>query len=77
MTENRELYWKSGAFGAGLGLVFRMIVGAITGWLNVRWEGVLFCMAVGGILGLLTGASTAAIMVWKKPEAARPEINHA
>lgn len=64
MAENKISYMKSSTFGAGLGLVFGTIVGAITGSLSMSWEGILFCMAAGGILGLLTGTLTGAITVW-------------
>lgn len=62
MTDNK-LYFKSSAFGAGLGLGFGAFIGAITGALSVSWDGILFCTIAGGFIGIFTGAFTGALVV--------------
>lgn len=63
MTENNRLYIKSSIFGAGLGLAFGVLIGAITGALSVSWNGILFCSVAGGIIGVFAGALTGALVV--------------
>lgn len=63
MTENNRLYMKSSFFGAGLGLAFGVLIGAITGALSVSWNGILFCSVAGGIIGVFAGALTGALVV--------------
>jgi len=63
MTENNRLYIKSSIFGAGLGLAFGVLIGAITGALSVSWDGILFCSVAGGIIGVFAGALTGALVV--------------
>jgi len=63
MNENKKLYLKSSTFGAGIGLVFGTLVGAITGALSISWDGVLFCAVTGSILGVLTGMLTGLLVV--------------
>lgn len=63
MTENNRLYMKSSIFGAGLGLAFGVLIGAITGALSVSWNGILFCSVAGGIIGVFAGALTGALVV--------------
>ncbi len=63
MAENNRLYLKSSIFGAGLGLAFGALIGAITGALSVSWNGILFCSVAGGIIGVFAGAFTGALVV--------------
>ncbi len=62
------LYFKSGIFGAVLGLGFGTLIGAITGTLSASWNGVLISAFSGAALGLLTGAITGALTVWTAGE---------
>ena len=61
--ENKQLYLKSSIFGAGLGMVFSALLGAITGALSASWSGVQFGAIAGLVLGALTGALIGAITV--------------
>jgi hypothetical protein len=63
MIETNKLYLKSSIFGAGLGLAFGALIGAITGALSVSWNGILFCTTAGGIIGVFAGALTGALVV--------------
>ena len=63
MTESNRLYLKSSIFGAGLGLAFGALIGAITGALSLSWNGLLFCAGVGAIIGVFAGALTGALVV--------------
>jgi hypothetical protein len=63
MTENNKLYLKSSIFGAGLGLGFGVLIGAITGALSVSWNGIQFCASAGGVIGVFAGAITGALVV--------------
>ena len=61
--ENKQLYLKSSIFGAGLGFLGGVILGAATGAISSSFEGIRFGAIAGAILGSLTGALTGAITV--------------
>jgi len=63
MLENKQLYIKSGIFGAVLGAGFGILLGAVTGALSASWSGVQFGAIAGGLFGALTGALTGLLTV--------------